>query len=213
MKAGDRVHHPPVGTTRFQEVLRRQRLQGSAQACGHVPRRRPILLRRQFKRGALHGRDRRVVAGLEPSSKSRNRREGDEGFDQRQLAANLLEDLLDDEIAEADPGEPLLAIRDRIERRHASLLRRHMRAPWGEQGRNRRRRGQGQPDLDEDQRFVDKPGVKERVASTVGRIDAPPEFVPVADFVHRFVADDLLEHRRRRRPVDAAQNQKAAIEP
>ena len=88
-----------------------------------------------------------------------------------------------------------------------------MRAPWREQGRNRRRRGQGQRDLDEYQRLVDKPGVKERVASTVGRIDAPPELVPVADFVHRFVADDLLEHRRRRGPVDAAQNQEAAIKP
>jgi hypothetical protein len=55
--------------------------------------------------------------------------------------------------------------------------------------------------------------MEERVTPPVGRVDAPPEFVKVADFVHRFVADDLFKQRRRRGPVDAAQDQKAAIEP
>ena len=55
--------------------------------------------------------------------------------------------------------------------------------------------------------------MEERVAAPVGRIDAPPEIVPVADFVHRLVADDPFQKRRRRGPVDAAQHQKAAIEP
>ena len=55
--------------------------------------------------------------------------------------------------------------------------------------------------------------MEESVASPVGGIDAPPELVPIADLVHRLVADDLLEQRRRRRPVDASQHQKAAIEP
>ena len=55
--------------------------------------------------------------------------------------------------------------------------------------------------------------MEERIASPVGRIDAPPKFVPVADLVHRLVADDLFQKRCRRGPVDAAQHQKAAIEP
>ena len=55
--------------------------------------------------------------------------------------------------------------------------------------------------------------MEERVAPPVGRIDAPPEFVPVANFMHRLVADDLFEKRRGRRPVDAAQHQKPSIEP
>ena len=33
------------------------------------------------------------------------------------------------------------------------------------------------------------------------------------DLMHRLVADDLLQHDRRRRPVDAAQHQEAAVEP
>ena len=88
-----------------------------------------------------------------------------------------------------------------------------MRALFRQQRRNRRRWGLGQRDLDKDQRLVDQPGVEEGVASPVRRIDAPPEVVPVADLVHRLVADDLLEQRGRRGPVDAAQHQKPAIEP
>ena len=73
--------------------------------------------------------------------------------------------------------------------------------------------GDRQRDFDEDQRLVDQPRVEEGVAAPVRRIDAPPQFVPVADLVHRLVADDFFEQRRRRRPVDPAQHQKAAIEP
>ena len=88
-----------------------------------------------------------------------------------------------------------------------------MGAPLGEQRGDRSRRLDRQRDLDEDQRLVDQRGVEEGVAAAVRRIDAPPELVPVADFMHRLVADDLLEDRRRRGPVDAAQHEKAAIEP
>ena len=55
--------------------------------------------------------------------------------------------------------------------------------------------------------------MKERVAAAVVGIDAPAQIVPVADFVHGLVADDLFQDRRRRGPVDPAQNQKAAVEP
>ena len=55
--------------------------------------------------------------------------------------------------------------------------------------------------------------MEEREAAPVRRIDAAAQIVPVADFVHRLIADDLFQDRRRRRPVDAAQHQEAAIEP
>ena len=55
--------------------------------------------------------------------------------------------------------------------------------------------------------------MEERVAAPVGRIDAAAQIVPAADAVHRLVADDLLQHARRRRPVDPAQHQEAAVEP
>ena len=39
------------------------------------------------------------------------------------------------------------------------------------------------------------------------------QVVPVADRVHRLVADDLFQQIRRRRPVDGPQHEEAAIEP
>ena len=55
--------------------------------------------------------------------------------------------------------------------------------------------------------------MEEAVAAPVGRFEPAPEVVPVLDGVHRLVADDLLEDVRRRRPVDVAQHQEAAVEP
>src|SRR4029077_1297142 len=127
MKAGDRVRDPAVGTARFQEIVGGERLEHRAQARRNAGRRRPIVLRRQLERGALHRRDRRIFGRLEPGAESWNRREGDETLDLRQLAADLLDHLLDEEIAEIDAREALLAIRDRIERSHARLVWRNMR--------------------------------------------------------------------------------------
>ena len=55
--------------------------------------------------------------------------------------------------------------------------------------------------------------MEEGVAAPVRRIDAAAQIVPVADRVHRLVADDLFQDVRRRRPVDPAQHQEAAVEP
>src|SRR5207253_10374338 len=66
-------------------------------------------------------------------------------------------------------------------------------------------------DLDEDQGLVNQGGVKECVATPVGGIDACAQIVPVTDRVYGLVADDLLQQARRRRPVDFAQHQEAAV--
>ena len=55
--------------------------------------------------------------------------------------------------------------------------------------------------------------MEERVAAPVRRIDAAAQIVPAPDAMHRLVADDLFQDHRRRRPVDPAQHQEAAIEP
>jgi hypothetical protein len=60
------------------------------------------------------------VAGLfdqrcEPARETRNRRERDEGIETRQFALQILGHLLDQEIAEGDAAQTLLAVRDRIE--------------------------------------------------------------------------------------------------
>src|SRR2546430_6039658 len=41
----------------------------------------------------------------------------------------------------------------------------------------------------------------------------PAQIPPAADGVHRLVLDQLLEHHRRRAPVDALESKKAAVEP
>ena len=55
--------------------------------------------------------------------------------------------------------------------------------------------------------------MEERKAAPVGGIEAAAQIVPALDLVHRLVGDDLLQDRRRRLPVDAAQHQEAAVEP
>ena len=55
--------------------------------------------------------------------------------------------------------------------------------------------------------------MKEGVAATVRRIDARAQVGPVANGMYRLVADDLFQHARRRRPVDAPKHQEPAVEP
>ena len=213
MEPRDRIDHAPVRPSGLEEIFRRQRLERLAHPGFGFRLLRPLRVERDLAHGFRERLDRRIVRGLHPGPEGRDRRQRHEGFDARQFAPDLLDDLLDQEIAEAHAGEPLLAVRDRIEGRGARLVLRDMGSPLGEQRRDRRRRRQRQRDLDEDQRFVDERGVEEGVAAPIDRIDPAPEVVPVADLVHRLVADDLVQDRRRRGPVDAAQHQEAAIEP
>ena len=212
MEAGDRVKDPAVGTARFQEVIGGERLERGAQ-LGRCGGRRPSVLGRQLQRDSLHRRNCRIFGRLEPGAEARNRRKGDEGLDRRQLAADLLDHLLDEEVAEIDAGEATLAIGNGIERRNARLIRRDMRALFRQERRDRRGGAKRQRHLDEDQRLIDQPRMEECVAAPVSGIDPPPQLVPIADFVHRLVTDDLFEKRSRRGPVDAAQHQKPPIEP
>ena len=71
----------------------------------------------------------------------------------------------------------------------------------------------GQRDLDENQRFIFHRRVEERVAITVGRLEAAAQLGPALDFVHRLVGDDLFQDMRRRGPVDRLHQQEAAVEP
>ena len=56
--------------------------------------------------------------------------------------------------------------------------------------------------LDEDQRLVGQLRMEEREAAPVG-FQPAPQVAPALDRVHRLVLDQLLEHDRRRVPVDA----------
>ena len=51
------------------------------------------------------------------------------------------------------------------------------------------------------------------VAAPVRRIDAAAQIIPIADGVNGLIADDLFQDARGSRPVDALQDEKAAVEP
>ncbi len=55
--------------------------------------------------------------------------------------------------------------------------------------------------------------MKKRIAAPVDGIDAAAQIVPVADLVHRLVADDLFQDVGGRRPVYPAQHEKPPVEP
>ena len=131
----------------------------------------------------------------------------------RNLAGNIGHHLLDQETAEADAGKAALTVGDRVEHRRGGALRVERLALDRQNRRDRPGNFAGQGDLDEDQRFIHQGRMKERIAAPIARIDAGAQIDPVADLVHRLVADDLFQDDGGRRPVDAAQHQEAAIEP
>ncbi len=55
--------------------------------------------------------------------------------------------------------------------------------------------------------------MEEGEAAAVGRLQPVAQIVPVADLVHRLIADDLFQDIGRGGPVDLAQHQKAPVEP
>src|ERR1700738_4707603 len=123
----------------------------------------------------------------EPSPKVRNWRQGREALQLRKLRMQLLDHLLDQEIAERYAAQTVLAVGDRIENRGVGA--RSLR-PCGLFIRLRceqRRHGCGQPlyqrDFNEDQRLTWKCGMEECEAAAVGG-KGPPPIVPALDFMH-----------------------------
>ena len=82
---------------------------------------------------------RRRARASSQRGKARHRRQRHEGRELGHLAADLLDHLLDQEIAERDAGEPALAVGDRIEHRGARLVRLdESRGRWRGSARSRR---------------------------------------------------------------------------
>src|ERR1043166_1820096 len=71
----------------------------------------------------------------------------------------------------------------------------------------------GRGNFDEAQRLIRQLGMKGGKAAPVGWLQPPAQLLPSLDLMNGLVANDLLEHGGRGRPIDAANNQKAAIEP
>ena len=145
-------------------------------------------------------------------AQARDGRERGEVLDVGQVFGELVGDPLDQEVAEADAGQTLLAVVDRIEDRRVGLLGVVRLGARVEQALHVAGHAVHQRDLDEDQRLVGHARMEEGEAAAV-RIEPVLEVAPRADGVHRLVGDQLLEQRRRRPPVDAHQVEEADIEP
>ncbi|MBK7471502.1 MAG: hypothetical protein IPI73_13645 [Betaproteobacteria bacterium] len=158
------------------------------------------------------GRLRRRQGGAQPVAKARHRRERAETLDARKLGGQQSRHLLDQEGPQRDSAQSRLAVADAVERRQLKISLRFRLAVDGDQRRNRGRHFRQQRNLDEDQRLVRQRGVEEREAAAV-ILQAAAQIVPAADFVYGFVADELLEQRGRRVPVDAGDAQEAGVEP
>ena len=128
-----------------------------------------------------------------------------------QVAAQLLDDLLDQRGAEVHARETGLAVRDRIEDRGVGVVGVEVGRVRVEQGRERARRAVRQRDLHEHERLVGHRGMEERVAAAVG-VEPVLEVGPRVDRVHRFVLDQLLEQRGGRVPRDAPELEQADVE-
>ena len=146
----------------------------------------------------------------QPPAEAGDRGEGGEPAQPRDLRRQLPHHLLDEEVAEGDPGKPPLAVADGVEDGGVRLdVRLHLPE---QQVRDRAGQPLAQRDLDEDERLVGQRGMEEPEAAPV-RLQAAAQVVPVEHLVHRLVLDDLLQHEGRRAPVDAVQLQESAVEP
>ena len=110
------------------------------------------------------------------------------------------------------PVEPALAVADGIEDRGVGLARVEQRRLRIEQALHAVGEPLDQRHLDEDQRLARHARMEEGVAAAIG-IEPVLQVAPGADVVHRLVADELLQQRRRTVPVDAAEFEEADIEP
>src|SRR5581483_12512416 len=104
MEMGDRIERTPVGRLRPQEVVGRERQKNLLDRLCRVRIGRPTGVVQQLKDAALllgeYGRCFAAALALEPGGKAGYRRERYEGFQPRQLALELLDHLLDQEVAE-----------------------------------------------------------------------------------------------------------------
>ncbi len=122
--------------------------------------------------------------------------------------AQLVDDLLDELVAEVHAGEARLTRGDRVEDRGVGAVDRIFAV---EQLGQVVGESVGQRDLDEDDRLVHQRGVEEAVAPLV-TVEPVPQVVPAGDGVHRFGRHQPVEHRRGRVPRDLAELEQAHVE-
>src|SRR6185437_647713 len=109
--------------------------------------------------------DRKLL--VEPAAETRAGRQRGESLETRQFGGEAVDDPLDEKIAEADAGQSLLAVRDRIEDGGIGARRVAERRALVEQRGDAFGNPAGQRDLDEDQRLIGHARVKEGEAAAI----------------------------------------------
>ena len=199
-----RQPHQRVGLTRFG--LRGSSTQAGSSSSAQAGSRSPAVISRA------------VLARQLSSSHRQSRGTGDSVTKVLRLAALLhqvFDHLLDQEVAERDAAQSLLAVGDRVEHRRRGLVARRRPSsapPPAPTGCCRGWRRISATSTKISGSSISEGWKKAKQRRSVG-IEAAAQVVPALDLVHRLVGDDLVEDGRRRLPVDAAQHQEAAVEP
>src|SRR5262249_58254041 len=120
-----------------------------------------------------------------------------------EVCAELVDNVLDEESAEADAGEASLCVRDRVEDRGVGASWIERLGVRIEEWRDLACEAPCERHLDEDERLVRHPGVKEGVETAVG-IEPVFEVAPARHGVGGLPAGPPLPERRRRGPPGPA---------
>src|SRR5207247_11221792 len=128
----------------------------------------------------------------EPFAKTWNRRQRGEGPQPGQLAAEVIDHLLDQRITERHTAEAFLAVGNRVKDRTTGGRGIGNERIGIEQRLHLRDQAERQRDLDENERLVWERGMQERVAAPVG-LQPPAEIVPALNLVNRLVANQALQ--------------------
>ena len=198
-----------------EQVVRAKAHQQALQSFGHFAKMPGGILEPRQQREPLLalGADGDAHAVLvEPAAEAGDRRQRREAAQVRELALQVLGDLLDQQVAERDPAQPLLAVGDRVEHGAVDVRERPHRRADVEQRLHVRAHAARQGHLDEDDRLVGQLRMEKGEAAAVG-FEAPAQVAPAVDRMHRLVLDQLFEHQGGGAPVDALEAQEAAVEP
>jgi len=199
METGYRIDDPALAITRTQEIpggsARHDRLEigdslGLVNPVGIVKGGKPlavvIVQETGFTIGAFVSRT---------TGRSRERERASQRYRAwANYAAQILDHLLDQEIAEGNTAQSFLAIGDRIEDRCSGIIGTDRSPVLLQQLGDGCRDVPGQGHFDEDQRIIDKLRMEEGEAAPVRRSQPAPQFIPPADVMHGFIADDFFQN-------------------
>ena len=162
-------------------------------------------------RNGLHRISQRRVFFGQPAHETGHRRQGCELLQTGNFILQQTNNLFEQTIAKGHGPQSGVTVGDRVENRRVDTITRSSQR-LVQHGLDRRGQTVGQGDFNKDQRFTGQSGVKKGKAAAV-TFQPTAQVVPVPDFMHGFVLDQLFEDVGRGFPIELAEFQKAFVEP